>query len=96
MTNDIKKINVEELNQVAGGVDGYCGLDPDGPWTTVTGLTSGWLALRSDYKYNSGNEIGGNSADADHDFDGPGVTWYTWVYSERLNKSGWVNSRFLA
>ena len=107
MTNDIRKMNEQELNQVAGGVDGFCGLDPDGPWTTVTGLTSGWLALRSDYKYDPSNEIGqlyngdrvqiiGNSADADHDFDGPGLTWYTWVYSERLDKSGWVNSRFLA
>ena len=75
MTNDIRKMNEQELNQVAGGIDGFCGLDPDGPWTTVTGLTSGWLALRSDYKYDASNEIGqlyngdrvqiiGNSADA--------------------------------
>ena len=40
MTKDIRKINEEELNQVAGGVDGYCGLDPNGPWTTVTGCGS--------------------------------------------------------
>ena len=58
MTNDIRKMNEQELNQVAGGIDGFCGLDPDGPWTTVTGLTSGWLALRSDYKYDPSNEIG--------------------------------------
>ena len=58
MTNDIRKMNEAELNQVAGGIDGYCGLDPSGPWTTVTGLKSGWLALRSDYKYDYSNEIG--------------------------------------
>ena len=107
MTNDIRKMNEVELKQVAGGVDGYHGLDPHGPWKRVSGLETGWLALRSDYKYNSGNEIGqlyngdwvqviGNCADAENDFDGPGITWYTWVYSERLDKSGWVNSRFLA
>ena len=28
MTNDIRKMNEAELNQVAGGIDGYCGLDP--------------------------------------------------------------------
>ena len=66
MTNDIRKMNEVELKQVAGGVDGYHGLDPHGPWKRVSGLQTGWLALRSDYKYNSGNEIGQLSAPESH------------------------------
>ena len=98
MTNDIRKMNEVELKQVAGGVDGYHGLDPHGPWKRVSGLQTGWLALRSDYKYNSGNEaiyLRHQIKNNPH-ICGPGITWYTWVYSERLDKSGWVNSRFLA
>ena len=36
MTNDIRKMNEQELNQVAGGIDGFCGLDPDGG--AITGM----------------------------------------------------------
>jgi len=105
MKNEFKKVTLEELKNIAGGVEGMVGLY-DGPYKTVHGLQSGWLALRSKPCYNANNEIGklyngykvkvcGNDAIADHDFDKGGVTYYTWVYSPDLNKSGWVNSRFI-
>lgn len=101
----MKKISESELNEISGGVDGMVGLF-DGEYRTVHGLTSGWLAMRSDPSYNSNNEIGklyngdrvkiiGNDAITDRDFDKGPVTTYTWVYSEKLNKSGWVNKRFI-
>ena len=105
MTNDIRKMNNEELTQVTGGVEGMVGLY-DGEYMEVQGLESGWLALRSEPCYDYKNEIGqlfngdrvklcGNDAMAEHDFDKTEYTGYTWVYSPRLNKSGWVNKRFL-
>ena len=105
MMNEYKKMSSEELAQVAGGIDGKVGLD-EGPMRTVHGLQSGWLALRSDPCYDASNEIGklynddsvqimGNAAITDNDFDKAPVTSYTWVYSPRLNKSGWVNRRFI-
>lgn len=105
MMNEFKKVTPEELEKISGGVDGMVGLY-DGPYKTVHGLQSGWLALRSKPCYNANNEIGklyngykvkvcGNGAFAEHDFDKGGATNYIWVYSPDLNKSGWVNSRFI-
>ena len=105
MTNEYIKMNTEELTQAVGGIDGKVGLD-EGPMRTVHGLKTGWLALRSDACYDAKNEIGqlyngdsvqimGNAAIVDNDFDQAPVTSYTWVYSDRLKKSGWVNSRFI-
>ena len=105
MTNEYIKMNTEELTQAVGGLDGKVGLD-EGPMRTVHGLQSGWLALRSEPRYDANNEIGklyngdkvqimGNAAIVDNDFDRAPVTSYTWVYSDRLKKSGWVNSRFI-
>ena len=105
MENEFKKVTSEELDEVSGGRDGIHGMYA-GPIKTVHGLESGWLALRSEPCYDASNEIGklyngdkvqviGNDALTDHDFDGPGMTSYTWVYSKKLNKSGWVNSRFI-
>jgi len=104
MSEEFKMVSEEELEKIAGGVDGMVGLY-DGPYKTVSGIQTGYLALRSDPSYNARNEIGqlnngdrvkvcGNDAITDHDFD-KGYTSYTWVYSPRLNKSGWVNSRFI-
>lgn len=100
MSDDFKKLSEDELMKAAGGVDGKVGLDPDGPWKTVSGLERGWLALRSDFTYDYSNEIGqlsngmkvqviGNGA------EGKDRRSYTWVYSPDLNKSGWVNSDFI-
>ena len=105
MTNEYKKMSNEELTQAVGGRDGKKGLC-EGPIRTVHGLQSGWLALRSEPRYDANNEIGklyngdkvqimGNAAVVDNDFDKAPVTSYTWVYSDDLKKSGWVNSRFI-
>ena len=105
MAEELKKITEDELKEVAGGVNGKVGLD-EGPWMEVANPKTGWLALRSDPSYNYNNEIGklyngykvkvcGNGAFAEHDFDKGGATNYIWVYSPDLNKSGWVNSRFI-
>ena len=105
MTNEFKKIDNEELNRTVGGREGKVGLW-EGPYRTVHGLQSGWLALRSEPCYDARNEIGhlyngdrvqimGNDALTEHDFDKAAYTAYTWVYSPKLNKSGWVNSRFI-
>lgn len=105
MANEFEKLNNEELTEAAGGRHGKHGLF-EGPTRTVHGLQTGWLALRSEPCYDYNNEIGqlyngdkvqiiGNAAITDNDFDKAPVTSYTWVYSPRLNKSGWVNSRFI-
>ena len=105
MMNAYMKMSNEELMLAVGGRHGKKGLC-EGPIRTVHGLQSGWLALRSDSRYDANNEIGqlyngdtvqimGNAAIVDNDFDRAPVTSYTWVYSDRLKKSGWVNSRFI-
>ncbi len=105
MANEFEKLNSEELTEATGGRHGKKGLW-EGPKRKVHGLETGWLALRSEPCYDYRNEIGqlyngdevqiiGNSAITDNDFDKAPVTSYTWVYSPRLNKSGWVNSRFI-
>ena len=83
-------VSEEELKSIAGGIDGWHGLYDDGPWKTV-------CFLRTYPAYDYSNEIGqlyngdfvqicGNGSD----------NGYVWVYSPKLNKSGWVNSNFLA
>ena len=52
MTNEYIKMNNEELTQAVGGLDGKVGLD-EGPMRTVHGLQTGWLALRSDARYDA-------------------------------------------
>ena len=105
MMNAYMKMSNEELMLAVGGRHGKEGLC-EGPMRTVHGLQSGWLALRSEPRYDYRNEIGqlyngdvvqiiGNDAITEHDFDKTEYTGYTWVYSKRLDKSGWVNSRFI-
>ena len=53
--SEIKKINEQELNEVSGGV-GANG------WATVTGLQSGYLALRTAPCYDYNNEIRGSES----------------------------------
>ena len=88
MTNEYRKMNNEELTQAVGGLDGKVGLD-EGPMRTVHGLQSGWLALRSEPRYDANNEIGklyngdkvqimGNAAVVDNDFDQAPVTCALW------------------
>ena len=62
----------------------------------VSGLKTGWLALRTDAAYDPKNEIGqlynGEEVQVYYDCTRNG---YTWVYFPKLNKSGWVNSNFV-
>ena len=100
MTDTFKKITQEELTAINGGQDGKVGLY-EGPWKTVMNLQTGWLALRTAPIYDYSNEIGqlyngdvvqiiGNGSGLSNDGQS-----YIWVYSPKLNKSGYVNDRFI-
>ena len=100
MTEEMKNISVEELGAVSGGVDGKRGLC-EGPEKVVMNLKTGWLALRTSPNYDPANEIGqlfnddiaqiiGNGSGPDDNGQS-----YVWVYSKRLDKSGWVNDKFI-
>ena len=100
MTDTLKKITEEELSTISGGQDGWVGLY-EGPWKTVMNLQTGWLALRTAPIYDYSNEIGqlyngdvvqiiGNGSGLSNDGQS-----YIWVYSPKLNKSGYVNDRFI-
>ena len=58
-------------------------------------VVTGYLALRTDPSYNSGNEIGelysGDTVQVQDSSDS--TYWY--VYSPKLNKSGYVNRNYL-
>ena len=101
MAEEFKKVSLEELNEIAGGVDGKVGLDMSGPWMKVKNLQTGWLALRSEPVYDYKNEIGQlfNGDDVQIIGNGTGLCEdgrsYVWVYSPKLNKSGWVNDQFI-
>ena len=93
--SEINKQPDQELEQVVGGVS------QDG-WTVVTGLQTGYLALRTQPGYDYNNEIrGSESYNGDPlqitgtyaiGFDGK---TYVWVYNPRSARSGWVNASFL-
>lgn len=101
MAEESKNLNIEELEDVAGGRHGKVGLG-EGQWLTVRGLKTGYLAVRSAPAYDYNNEIGalyngdavqvmGNSAYTGNSYD----PLYTWIWTPRLNISGWVNSRYI-
>lgn len=97
-----EELNADELEDVAGGRHGKVGLT-EGRWLTVRGIKPGtYLAVRSKPAYDYHNEIGclyngdsvqvvGNSAYTGNSYD----PLYTWIWTPRLNISGWVNSRFI-
>ncbi len=100
MSIELKKIEESELKEITGGAEGKVGLY-EGPWKTVCNLQTGWLAIRTAPYYDYSNEIGqlyngdsvqiiGNSSGV----SGDGQT-YIWVWAPRINKSGWVNARFI-
>ena len=96
---DMNKINPEELEGVAGGVS-------IGQGATVTGLTGGYLAIRTaptaDYN-NEINHTGLENGDKVQVTGGTvmGTTFggakaaYTWIYSPKYNVSGYVNSAYI-
>ena len=99
---DINKINPEELENVAGGL----GAGP-GEWKTVTGIQSGYLAIRTMPAANYENEInhtglvngdkvqvtGGTVQGTTF---GGGAATYVWVFVPKTGVSGYVNAAFLA
>lgn len=81
MSEELKMegLSDEQLKDVAGGCD--CGLVEEKPWATVTGLTSGYLAVRSAKEYKDENILGGlKNGDKVQIMEpiGPG---YTYVYA---------------
>lgn len=101
MAEEFKKLSPEEMEGITGGVDGKVGLDMNGPWKKVANLQTGWLALRSEPVYDYKNEIGQlyNGDSVQIIGNGSGVSSdgqsYIWVWAPRINKSGWVNARFI-
>lgn len=111
MSEEMKKVNDIELEEVVGGKDRIADGVVAGPHTkshgskkTVTGLNSGWLALRSAPCYDAGNEIGqlyngdkveviGDTVTVPNDFHGTAT--YIKVHSHKLHKDGYVNAAFL-
>ena len=87
-----KKLNMEELEKVAGGKSAFDNFET----RKVSGLKTGWLALRTEAAYDPKNEIGqlynGDEVTVYYDCTRNG---YTWVYSAKVGKSGWVNSNFI-
>lgn len=93
--SELQKIHDKEVEKVNGGADGKQGLY-EGPWKTVSGLTTGYLALRTEPYYSETNEIGelynGQEVQVIGNDSGNG---YTWVWAPTVGKSGWVNSSYL-
>ena len=59
-------------------------------------VVTGYLALRTDTSYNSGNEIGElYSGDLVEVMDYTGATGYWYVYSPKYGRNGYVDSRYL-
>ena len=100
MNIELKALNETELNEITGGADGKVGLY-EGPWRTVCNLQTGWLAIRTAPVYDYSNEIGQlyNGDSVQIIGNGSGVSSdgqsYIWVWAPRINKSGWVNARFI-
>ena len=98
--SEIKKINEQELEEVAGGY-GY-----DNGWRTVRGIQSGYLAIRTQpaAKYeNEINHVGLNNGDkvqitgsyVQGTGFGGGAATYVWVYAPKFGISGYVNAAFI-
>ena len=97
---EIKKIDEQELENVAGGY-GY-----DNGWRTVRGLQSGYLAIRTQpsAKYeNEINHIGLQNGDkvqitgsyVQGTGFGGGAATYVWVFAPKFGISGYVNAAFI-
>ena len=98
--SEIKKINEQELEEVAGGY-GY-----DNGWRTVRGIQSGYLAIRTQpaAKYeNEINHVGLNNGDkvqitgsyVQGTGFGGGAATYVCVYAPKFGISGYVNAAFI-
>ena len=94
MSEEFKKVDEQELAEVAGGVNGNQGYYY-GPWKTVRNLKKGWLALRTAPRYDYSNEIGHLYNGDDVQIRGKASGDYIWVWAPKLNKSGYVNRNFI-
>ena len=97
---EMNKINPEELEGVAGGAA------EGGAWKTVSGLTGGYLAIRTapaaqyENEINhtgllNGDKVQVTGATVQGTGFGGGKAFYTWVYAPKYNVSGYVNSAYL-
>ena len=91
----LEVLSEEDLNAVSGGRDGKVGLY-EGPWAEVCNLKAGYLAIRNQPAYDFYNEEGAlyNGEYVQIIGNGSG-NGYIWVWSPKLNKSGWGNSNFI-
>ena len=100
---DIRKINGQELENVAGGVEGF---NYGNGWRTVKGLPSGYLAIRTAPSFAYENEIIHNGPKngqlvqiTGNTVKGTGINGvpatYVWVYSPDFGVSGYVNAYFI-
>ena len=92
---ELEKVADQELEKTAGGVNA-------GGWATVNGLQTGYLAMRTQPKYDYNNEIRGSESYNGQvlQITGSYVTGadgktYVWVYNPRSGMSGWANASFL-
>ena len=101
MMEEIKKVNDEALEDVAGGTGGFTG-----QWMTVRNITSGYLAIRTApaFKYeNEINHIGLYNGDqvqiAGPSVKGTGAdggpATYAYVFAPKFGCYGYVNEYFL-
>ena len=89
---EMNKINLQDLEQVTGGVTSAAG-----EWRlgTVTG-TKNYLAIRNAAAYDDKNEIGklynGTKIQIRPDLKSGA---YVWAYASSINKEGWVNGNYV-
>ena len=93
-----EELSEQDLEAVAGGVDQH----KAGGWMTVSGLQSGFLAIRTQPSYDSSNEIKGAEL-----YNGDQVQLkgrpvlgtdgrtYVMVFSPKTGTTGYVNHAFL-
>ena len=94
-----EELSDRDLEAVAGGVDQR----KAGGWMTVTGLQSGFLAIRTQPSYDSTNEIkGAELYNGDQvqikgrPIPGTDGRTYIMVYSPKTGTTGYANYAFLA
>ena len=101
---EIKKINGQELENVAGG-EGYS-YDYNSGWRTVKNIQSGYLAIRTAPSFAYENEVihkgptnGQKVQITGSTVKGTGINGvpatYVWVYSPDFGVSGYVNTYFI-
>jgi len=93
--SELTRMNEQELEEIAGGFAA-------GTWVTVTGLKTGYLALRTAPNYDYKNEIRGSESGNGQILQitggytgGPDGRTYVWVFNPRSGMSGWTNAQFL-